>query len=513
MVDRCGSVGTIGVAVLLALAATGCRGPQEQLRDGGISSKSQETEAALQEAEGLYERVAAERLIIATDPLERTVGSATLINSLLDRERYDDLFLLGDSAFEQEASRRIGAGPRSSAGTEAIGLVSNRVQRGDLGGFDSGSCRSCHFGGGPDGSGSASQVTFFRGNGQDSRTAITRDPPHVMGLGYIQIAARQIERRLQQTAELASQQAAAMNEPVELALNAYGSSYGYIRANADGTLDHAGVKGVSEDLRVRPFGHKGRYRDLVTLSEDSLQIHFGIQPPGRAERFSDRPESHLGEGPTHDRDQDGIEHEVPREHALLLAIYMAMLPVPEMRPPEDPRLQAAWARGQQRFETIGCADCHRPQTRLNDMVIQIDETSGIELDLAAVGIEPRPRQTDVSPDADGVIPGGTPIFAYTDFKRHDLGPALADSRTEVLPESVPGSVPPQEWLTRPLWGVADTAPYMHDGRAATLKEAITLHGGAAESTSAAFSELEAREQAELLVFLNSLTRSPTLLVE
>jgi len=28
-----------------------------------------------------------------------------------------------------------------------------------------------------------------------------------------------------------------------------------------------------------------------------------------------------------------------------------------------------------------------------------------------------------------------------------------------------------------LWGVRDSAPYLHDGRAATIEEAILLHHG------------------------------------
>jgi len=42
----------------------------------------------------------------------------------------------------------------------------------------------------------------------------------------------------------------------------------------------------------------------------------------------------------------------------------------------------------------------------------------------------------------------------------------------------PGTGPlPAEWRTPPLWGVARSAPYLHDGRAPTLEEAIRLHGG------------------------------------
>ena len=48
---------------------------------------------------------------------------------------------------------------------------------------------------------------------------------------------------------------------------------------------------------------------------------------------------------------------------------------------------------------------------------------------------------------------------------------------------------PAEWRTAPLWGVADSAPYLHDGRAETLEEAIELHGGEAIDVAARFRAL------------------------
>ena len=34
-----------------------------------------------------------------------------------------------------------------------------------------------------------------------------------------------------------------------------------------------------------------------------------------------------------------------------------------------------------------------------------------------------------------------------------------------------------EWRTPPLWGFRDSAPYLHDGRAQDLAQAVALHGG------------------------------------
>lgn len=59
---------------------------------------------------------------------------------------------------------------------------------------------------------------------------------------------------------------------------------------------------------------------------------------------------------------------------------------------------------------------------------------------------------------------------FTDLKRHDRGVELA----EQIDETGTGK---SMFLTEALWGVGSTAPYLHDGRATTLTEAILCHGG------------------------------------
>jgi CxxC motif-containing protein (DUF1111 family) len=62
----------------------------------------------------------------------------------------------------------------------------------------------------------------------------------------------------------------------------------------------------------------------------------------------------------------------------------------------------------------------------------------------------------------------------------------------------------QEWRTPPLWGVADSAPYLHDGRAETLLEAISLHGGEAHATRERFLLLPLRDRQAIIAFLKTL---------
>jgi CxxC motif-containing protein (DUF1111 family) len=64
------------------------------------------------------------------------------------------------------------------------------------------------------------------------------------------------------------------------------------------------------------------------------------------------------------------------------------------------------------------------------------------------------------------------------------------------------------FVTARLWGVADTAPYLHDGRATTLTEAILWHGGEAQAVRDAFEGLDAAGRESLLAFLRSLRTPP-----
>jgi CxxC motif-containing protein (DUF1111 family) len=95
------------------------------------------------------------------------------------------------------------------------------------------------------------------------------------------------------------------------------------------------------------------------------------------------------------------------------------------------------------------------------------------------------------------------VHLFSDLKRHDMGAQLASRAPQ-------GDIPESVFLTRPLWGLAETAPYLHDGRAPTVHEAIALHGGEAASARAAYLALPESERGALRVFLMSLSREPKL---
>jgi len=86
------------------------------------------------------------------------------------------------------------------------------------------------------------------------------------------------------------------------------------------------------------------------------------------------------------------------------------------------------------------------------------------------------------------------VAAYTDLLLHDLGEGLDDGLAE-------GAAAADEWRTAPLWGLGESGPFLHDGRARTLDEALHWHGGEASASRAAWQALDESGRAALSAFL------------
>jgi CxxC motif-containing protein (DUF1111 family) len=146
------------------------------------------------------------------------------------------------------------------------------------------------------------------------------------------------------------------------------------------------------------------------------------------------------------------------------------------------------AKGKSRFATIGCTSCHTPTLgRVEDLYSDLLlHDMGDELgDSGSYGIRlPSPGEISEPDGPPPAFPSGLDAFA---------GPWQ-----RVRPASR------REWRTPPLWGVRDSAPYLHDGRAETLEQAIALHGGQGQRMADAYFRLPQAERAELLAFLKSL---------
>ena len=66
-----------------------------------------------------------------------------------------------------------------------------------------------------------------------------------------------------------------------------------------------------------------------------------------------------------------------------------------------------------------------------------------------------------------------------------------------------------EWRTPPLWGYRDAGPYLHDGRAENLADAVKFHKGQAGDSAARFARLSSRQRAEIEEFLKALAAPPS----
>ncbi|AIZ33901.1 di-heme oxidoredictase family protein [Pseudomonas parafulva] len=161
------------------------------------------------------------------------------------------------------------------------------------------------------------------------------------------------------------------------------------------------------------------------------------------------------------------EKEVSDNILRLLTFYTRNLAVPARRKVDAPQVLA----GKTLFFQAGCQGCHTPQF-----------TTG----------------SDSEPELANQL-----IRPYSDLLLHDMGPGLADNRSEFAAGG-------QDWRTPPLWGiglsetVSGHTQFLHDGRARNLLEAVLWHGGEAEAARRHVLTFDAEQRAALLAFLNSL---------
>lgn len=478
-------------------------------------------EAALAAAvEGALEfrlRAENDRLLDARDPGEQLAHLQLPLEALEAQLLAPEaLFILGDELFEYEFRAEFGGlgnaldpGSFPAAGPNPRPNL-RRVHHGEFGGPDALSCAGCHSRGGLNGSGTQSQNAFFRGDGVHTRTADERNAPHVLGLGPVVALAVEMTAELQAHRDGAVERAVARQAPVKVALVTHGVEFGFVEAHADGSVDTAGVRGVDADLVVRPLGWKGHMATLQGFVEESLRVHMGVQSDRAALAVRDgrEPAELHGNGNWFDLDRDANFAEVDEAQVVALAFYLAQLEVPVVRPPRDPSLLAGFARGQSLFSSVGCARCHVPDLVLLNPVLELRPRLGRlamptepapAVNVALEGETPRPERITPLPQF------GYRVALFSDLKRHDMGDALATP----LPHN---GIPPSVFLTRPLWGLADTAPYLHDGRATSVDEAIRMHGGEAAPEADAYRALTPEERGALGVFLLSLDRAPRLFV-
>ncbi len=212
------------------------------------------------------------------------------------------------------------------------------------------------------------------------------------------------------------------------------------------------------------FGWRGQTATLQQFVMGACANELGLSVPGNDQAVSPLDPAHKSPG-----------LDLTQEQCNDLVAYVASLPRPVQRTPSGPVQKQLWTAGEFLFNRVGCAQCHMQK---------LGTVSGI----------------------------------YSDLLLHDMGVKLTDPSGANSPGSfsaayyggpadIFASVPPEtrrQWRTPPLWGVADSGPYLHDGRAPTLEDAILEHDGEAAGSRASFIALSEGERAKLLAFLGSL---------
>jgi hypothetical protein len=368
-----------------------------------------------------------------------------------------------------------------------------------------------------------------------------RNTTSLFGAGVLQRLAEEITEDLLAVRETAAASALAGGPPVTLALRSKGISYGSITAqrDADGalSLDLSGIEGIDPDLVIRPYGWKGNVPSLRGFCRGAARNELGMEPEELVARDP---------GGRRDPDGDGVTRELSVGDITAITIYVAAQEVPQtlerlvlgkVLPPPPSSVAILIARGRALFSEIGCAGCHLPELRLLNPVFEEPTLRGGGayhdplMDPLATGLDPdRPfrfnlvRQGD-PPRLELHPRGGARVQLYGDLKRHNLGRQLADAQ-ETPVEGADGSqreiggrklvVGRSEFLTAELWGVGNTGPWLHDGRAGTLKAAIVLHGvdappppgdparSEAQESRDAFVALADQDQSAVVEFLRSL---------
>jgi len=430
------------------------------------------------------------------DPNAPTFAGSQISQTDIDNGLFtpSQLFDNGDFTFDHVFTLAEGVG-NALNGSPAGTLPPPNFRNIEVGGFgapETQDCVTCHNVGGHDGAGDVEHDIFQNSTGTPA-TGLLRNPPAMLGSGFRQRIGEEMTSELQGELASAKAKAATTKTAVTQALTSKGTSFGSLVANPDGTVNFAGVVGVDTDLVVKPFGWKGREATLRRFAEGEFRVHLGIQ--SQPEVALKCPNVNLlGTAPCPDPDGDGVINELTEGHLSAESVYLGLLQTPVRVPAVTPAAQTRANNGETLFKQIGCNTCHTQNVVINNPIhVERPDTTGgagITLHLATDTQNPHPAQN---------ANGSMTIELWSDFKRHDVGTALADSKPT-------NQIAANQFITPPLWGVRDTAPYLHDGRAATLLDAILQHAGDAQSVRNAFAALTADQQSQVQEFLLSLGR-------
>lgn len=282
------------------------------------------------------------------------------------------------------------------------------------------------------------------------------------------------------------------------------------------------MTGVDADLRVKPFFHEGPTFSIRDFAVGAFNAEMGLEafdpdfataaaggvvttPSGLVlDGTKDVIPAPPASSTTADPDGDGVVNEIPTSLVDHMELYLL-----NCFKPGSYRSTFSSQLGRHTMQVIGCMKCHRRNLpiandrRVADVVPQYDPANGVINHMFASAIPKFVTQPGGGTYPDFKVPAGNSFLVrniFADFRRHDLGPKFWERNFD-------GTIT-KKHMTEPLWGVASTAPYGHDGRSINLREVILRHGGEAQLSRNRFATLPQFAQDNVIAFLQTLVLFP-----
>ncbi len=245
-----------------------------------------------------------------------------------------------------------------------------------------------------------------------------------------------------------------------LSIHSAKRSFGKIGRELEGKFDGTGIGRLRElgPGKAGKFGWKGQFSTVEEFVANACAMELGLTNHKVSQTV-----------PKRFVQDENAKLDMTKQQLYELVSFVKSLPAPQQVIPNDPTKMAVVHRGEKLFSEIGCADCH---------VRDIGGVEGVYSDFHLYEVEhEKVVDTYVEPEFD-------PEFTLRfDHPR------------------------PSEWQTPPLWGVADSAPYFHDGKSPHLTAAIMRHGRDGKFSRDQFESLKDVDKRAVIAFLQTL-RAP-----
>ena len=234
------------------------------------------------------------------------------------------------------------------------------------------------------------------------------------------------------------------------------------RRPVDGVLGKAAMVAdpATGKTLIGRFGWKAQVATLLTFGGDAYLNEMGIT--SRLFPVENAPNGNaqlLSQYDTVADPEDVVDPASGKGDIDRVADFMRWLGPP----PRQPLTNSA-AVGRSVFQNLGCALCHVPV-----MFTGPNRSAALR---------------------------NQEVWLFSDLLLHDMG-ALGDGIAQ-------GPADVREMKTAPLWGLRASAPYLHDGRAATADDAIKAHDGEAKAAKDRYLKLSKQQVQQLLDYLMSI---------